>query len=81
MDNFVLYECLEKNVAGRLLGEFSDFSKVKDFIQGSYIDAYPKAYKHEPSYPYILVLIEEITENGRNSPIAYCYYSTAISFI
>lgn len=69
--NFVVYECIEERKSGLLLGEFDSISDVVKRVN----ELYPIQYKFEPKYPHVWVLSEEVSENGREAPVTYCYFA------
>lgn len=68
---YVAYECLAEKVSGQFLCESESINHIEAHVNGSY----PILYKNEPSYPYVMILMEEITESGRENPIPYCYFA------
>ncbi len=76
MKNFLVNEFLEERKPSGKTYEFDNFSKVQDFMNTFQNNAYSKCYRNEPPYPYVWVRVEEITENGQDLPISYCYFAT-----
>lgn len=63
MKNFVIYECIDER-SQNFRGEFDSIEKLEKKFS-----TYPKFYHHEPPYPHILGIVEDISDPGQKKRI------------
>jgi hypothetical protein len=75
MENFIVNEFIEERKPSATAYEFDSFKKAEEFAKTYKNGIYSNCYKHEPSYPYLWIRAERITDAGRELPFSYCYFA------
>lgn len=63
MENFAAYECIDQR-SQNFAGEFDNIEKLKNIFS-----SYPNFYQHEPPYPYISIVGEDVSDGGERKRV------------
>jgi hypothetical protein len=75
MKNFVVSEFLENRMPSAFQKEFESITKVENFMKEFKNGFYSTEYVKEPPYPYVWVILEEMTENGPIGTQSFRFYA------